>query len=85
MRASAGTSTTKGCSRAVGFFRPGYAANLVGSWLPALNSVEAKLNVGAKVADVGCSHGASTTLMAHTFQLAFSGVWYSRRVDPPGA
>jgi SAM-dependent methyltransferase len=53
-----------GCER---FFRPGYAANLVGSWLPALDGVEAKLNVGAKVADVGCGHGASTTLMAQAF------------------
>jgi hypothetical protein len=53
-----------GCER---FFRPGYAANLVASWLPALDAVEAKLNAGAKVADVGCGHGASTTLMARAF------------------
>jgi 2-polyprenyl-3-methyl-5-hydroxy-6-metoxy-1,4-benzoquinol methylase len=53
-----------GCER---FFRPGYAANLVGSWLPALDGVEVKLNTGAKVADVGCGHGASTTLMARAF------------------
>src|SRR6202030_1103691 len=46
-----------GCER---FFRPGYNANLVSSWLPALDSVEAKLRVGAKVADVGCGLGAST-------------------------
>src|SRR5256884_2864697 len=53
-----------GCER---FFRPGYAANLVASWLPALDGVQAKLNAGAAVADVGCGHGASTTLMARAF------------------
>jgi ubiquinone/menaquinone biosynthesis C-methylase UbiE len=53
-----------GCER---FFRPGYAANLVASWLPALDGVEAKLNAGAAVADVGCGHGASTMLMARAF------------------
>ena len=53
-----------GCER---FFRPGYAANLVASWLPALEGVEAKLNGGAAVADVGCGHGASTTLMTRAF------------------
>ena len=46
-----------GCER---FFRPGYAANLVPSWIPALDGVEAKLRAGAMVADVGCGHGAST-------------------------
>lgn len=49
------------------FFRPGYAANLVSSWIPALNGVEAKLKSGAKVADVGCGLGASTILMAQSF------------------
>ena len=53
-----------GCER---FFRPGYAANLVASWLPALDGVQAKLNAGVAVADVGCGHGASTTLMARAF------------------
>ncbi len=46
------------------FFRAGYNANLLGSWLPALDGVTAKLAKGAKVADVGCGHGASTILMA---------------------
>jgi SAM-dependent methyltransferase len=49
------------------FFRPGYAANLVSSWIPALNGVQAKLEAGAKVADVGCGHGASTILMAQAY------------------
>ncbi len=49
------------------FFRPGYIANLVGSWIPALDGVEEKLKAGAKVADVGCGLGASTILMAQAF------------------
>ncbi len=49
------------------FFRPGYAANLVSSWIPALDGVEEKLRKGALVADVGCGHGASTILMAKTY------------------
>jgi SAM-dependent methyltransferase len=49
------------------FFRPGYVANLTTSWIPALDGVEAKLAAGAKVADVGCGHGASTILMAQTY------------------
>src|SRR3954453_14979726 len=49
------------------FFRPGYLANLVESWLPSLDGVVAKLEAGAHVADIGCGHGASTTLMAHAY------------------
>ncbi|MBS1810484.1 MAG: class I SAM-dependent methyltransferase [Acidobacteria bacterium] len=49
------------------FFRPGYAANLMSSWIPALDGVEEKLRAGAKVADVGCGLGASTILMAEAF------------------
>jgi len=49
------------------FFRPGYAANLVSTWIPAFDGVEAKLKSGAKVADVGCGLGASTILMAQAF------------------
>jgi ubiquinone/menaquinone biosynthesis C-methylase UbiE len=53
-----------GCER---FFRPGYLANLVPSWIPALEGVEAKLRAGAHVADIGCGHGASTVLLAQQF------------------
>src|SRR3712207_9579101 len=49
------------------FFRPGYKAHLVSEWLPALDGVIEKLNRGAKVADVGCGHGASTFIMAAAF------------------
>ena len=49
------------------FFRPNYAANLVSSWIPALEGVEGKLKQGARVADIGCGHGASTVLMAQAF------------------
>jgi SAM-dependent methyltransferase len=49
------------------FFRPGYRGNLVAEWLPALDGVVEKLESGAKVADVGCGHGASTIIMAEAF------------------
>jgi 2-polyprenyl-3-methyl-5-hydroxy-6-metoxy-1,4-benzoquinol methylase len=49
------------------FFRPGYAAHLVGEWIPALDGVEEKLKAGAKVADIGCGLGASTVLMAQAY------------------
>jgi SAM-dependent methyltransferase len=49
------------------FFRPGYYNNLVASWLPALEGVVGKLQLGANVADVGCGHGWSTVLMAKAF------------------
>ncbi len=49
------------------FFRPGYRAHLASSWIPALDGVQQKLERGAKVADVGCGHGASTIIMAEAF------------------
>ena len=49
------------------FFRPGYVAHLTGSWIPALTGIEEKLKAGAKVADVGCGHGASTVIMAQAY------------------
>ncbi len=65
-----------GCER---FFRPGYNANLVSSWLPALEGVEAKLRVGANVADIGCGLGASTRLMAEAYPRSkFTGFDYHK-------
>jgi SAM-dependent methyltransferase len=49
------------------FFRPGYNANVVPYWLPALDGVVEKLERGASVADIGCGHGSSTILMAQAF------------------
>jgi 2-polyprenyl-3-methyl-5-hydroxy-6-metoxy-1,4-benzoquinol methylase len=49
------------------FFRPGYAANLLSGWIPALEGVDAKLKSGGRVADVGCGLGASTILMAKAY------------------
>jgi ubiquinone/menaquinone biosynthesis C-methylase UbiE len=49
------------------FFRPGYEANLVSNWLPALDGVVEKLKKGVRVADVGCGHGISTFIMARAF------------------
>ncbi len=53
-----------GCEK---FFRPGYAANLVSSWIPALDGVKARLEAGARIADVGCGKGSSSILMANAF------------------
>jgi SAM-dependent methyltransferase len=53
-----------GCEK---FFRPGYAANLVSTWIPALDGVARKLEAGGEVADVGCGLGASTMLMAKAY------------------
>ncbi len=59
------------------FFRPGYNSHLVNEWIPALAGVEAKLKVGASVADVGCGHGASTILMAQAYPASrFTGFDY---------
>jgi 2-polyprenyl-3-methyl-5-hydroxy-6-metoxy-1,4-benzoquinol methylase len=49
------------------FFRPGYAANLVATWIPSLEGVDQKLKSGGRVADVGCGLGASTILMAKSY------------------
>jgi 2-polyprenyl-3-methyl-5-hydroxy-6-metoxy-1,4-benzoquinol methylase len=59
------------------FFRPGYLANLVPSWLPALEGVVERLTAGARVADIGSGHGASTILMAEAFPASsFAGSDY---------
>lgn len=49
------------------FFRPGYVGHLLKDWIPALDGVQAKLEAGATVADVGCGHAASTIIMARAF------------------
>src|SRR5207249_4617636 len=62
------------------FFRPSYLANLVASWIPALEGVEAKLKRGARVADIGCGHGASTILMALAYpRSTFAGFDYHKK------
>jgi SAM-dependent methyltransferase len=59
------------------FFRPGYNANLISSWIPALDGVQQKLERGARVADVGCGRGASTIIMAQAFpRSTFTGFDY---------
>jgi len=49
------------------FFRPGYAAHLIASWIPSLAGIEEKLKAGGKVADIGCGHGSSTIIMAQAY------------------
>ena len=66
-----------GCEQ---FFRPGYMANLVPSWIPALDGVQDKLRTGARVADIGCGLGASTILLAREYpNSAFAGSDYHDR------
>jgi len=58
-------------------FRPGYLAHLVQEWIPALDGVQAKLESGASVADVGCGYGASTIILAKAYpNSTFVGVDY---------
>jgi SAM-dependent methyltransferase len=52
------------------FFRPGYEQYLVQSWIPALDGVQAKLEAGAVVADIGCGHGSSTLILAQAFSMS---------------
>jgi 2-polyprenyl-3-methyl-5-hydroxy-6-metoxy-1,4-benzoquinol methylase len=61
------------------FFRPLYNGTLVSSWIPALESVDAKLRAGAKAADVGCGHGSSTVILAKAYpKSTFHGFDYHR-------
>lgn len=56
-----------GCER---FYRPGYVANLVSSWIPAVPGLADRLAAGIPVADVGCGLGTSTRLMADAFPVS---------------
>jgi 2-polyprenyl-3-methyl-5-hydroxy-6-metoxy-1,4-benzoquinol methylase len=49
------------------FFRTGYRVHLPSAWIPALDGVGAKLQAGARVADIGCGHGASAVVMAEAY------------------
>ncbi|NUB91264.1 methyltransferase domain-containing protein [Haloterrigena sp. SYSU A121-1] len=62
------------------FYRPSYETNLVDEWIPALDGMSARLRDGARVADVGCGHGASTIITAEAYpDSAFVGVDYHDR------
>lgn len=65
------------------FFRPGYRVHLIAEWLPALDGIVRKLEAGAKVADVGCGHGASTIIMAKAFPASrfFGFDYHSPSID----
>ena len=59
------------------FFRNGYRAHLIQTWIPSLNGVTEKLADGGLVADIGCGHGASVILMAQAFPKSkFVGIDY---------
>jgi SAM-dependent methyltransferase len=49
------------------FYRNAYRGSLVQEWLPALDGVQARLEEGIRVVDVGCGHGHSTVLMAEAY------------------
>jgi 2-polyprenyl-3-methyl-5-hydroxy-6-metoxy-1,4-benzoquinol methylase len=53
-----------GCGR---FFRAGYLGNLLQAWIPSLDGMQAKLEAGIRVADIGCGHGHSTMILAKAF------------------
>lgn len=54
----------EGCER---FFGPSYTSFLTSTWIPAMDGVAAKIEAGARIADVGCGQGASTRLLAAAY------------------
>ncbi|HEY2475548.1 MAG TPA: class I SAM-dependent methyltransferase [Candidatus Cybelea sp.] len=61
-------------------FRNGYAAHLVNDWIPALEGVEAKLRLGATVADLGCGFGSSTIMLGQAYRMSrFIGYDYHQQ------
>jgi tRNA1(Val) A37 N6-methylase TrmN6 len=59
------------------FFRNGYRAHLIQSWIPSLSGVQERLANGGRLADLGCGHGASVILMAQAFPKSkFVGIDY---------
>jgi 2-polyprenyl-3-methyl-5-hydroxy-6-metoxy-1,4-benzoquinol methylase len=67
-------------------FRPGYRANIVDAWLPALDGVVGRLERGARVADLGCGFGYSTIIMAQAFpKSTFVGIdYHAASIDAAG-
>jgi 2-polyprenyl-3-methyl-5-hydroxy-6-metoxy-1,4-benzoquinol methylase len=57
----------EGCER---FFEPGYRANIIDAWIPALEGVHERLEAGGRVADVGCGHGVSSIVIAQGYPVA---------------
>ncbi|GGP89880.1 class I SAM-dependent methyltransferase [Streptomyces melanogenes] len=45
------------------FSRPAYVHGLIAEWIPAVDGIVAKLEAGARVADVGCGYGLSSILV----------------------
>ena len=64
------------------FFRPIYVTNLLENWIPSLDGVKEKLEVGATVADIGCGLGSSSILMAKTFPNSKISVSYTHLTLP---
>ncbi|MEU8240187.1 class I SAM-dependent methyltransferase [Actinoplanes missouriensis] len=49
------------------YFRTAYVNQLVQAWFPAVPGLVAKLEAGARIADVGCGHGFAGLLIGRTW------------------
>ncbi|MEV6305666.1 methyltransferase domain-containing protein [Actinoplanes sp. NPDC051861] len=49
------------------YFRTAYVNQLAQTWFPAVPGLVAKLESGARVADVGCGHGFASLLIGNTW------------------